>query len=101
MAGHLQALAETEGFEPSVRVNPVRRFSKPLVSATHPRLRLRRSGAIAGALAPINGDARFGPARFRFALPRVHCGESSIPANLSIRIKGGIMGKSFVWGSAA
>ena len=32
-------LAETEGFEPSVRVNPVRRFSKPLVSATHPRLR--------------------------------------------------------------
>ena len=31
-------LAETEGFEPSVRVNPVRRFSKPLVSATHPRL---------------------------------------------------------------
>ncbi len=34
-----QDMAETEGFEPSVRVNPVRRFSKPLVSATHPRLR--------------------------------------------------------------
>ena len=32
-------MAETEGFEPSVRVIPVRRFSKPLVSATHPRLR--------------------------------------------------------------
>src|SRR5438270_4919874 len=32
-------LAETEGFEPSVRESPVRRFSKPLVSATHPRLR--------------------------------------------------------------
>src|SRR4051812_3390868 len=32
-------LAETEGFEPSVREFPVRRFSKPLVSATHPRLR--------------------------------------------------------------
>ena len=32
-------LAETEGFEPSVREYPVRRFSKPLVSATHPRLR--------------------------------------------------------------
>ena len=31
-------LAETEGFEPSIRVNPVWRFSKPLVSATHPRL---------------------------------------------------------------
>ena len=33
------ALAETEGFEPSVGVIPLRRFSKPLVSATHPRLR--------------------------------------------------------------
>ena len=31
-------LAETEGFEPSVPDLPVRRFSKPLVSATHPRL---------------------------------------------------------------
>src|SRR3546814_13550895 len=30
-------LAETEGFEPSVGVIPLRRFSKPLVSATHPR----------------------------------------------------------------
>ena len=36
------ALAETEGFEPSVGVIPLRRFSKPLVSATHPRLRMRR-----------------------------------------------------------
>ena len=34
-------VAETEGFEPSVREFPVRRFSKPLVSATHPRLRMR------------------------------------------------------------
>jgi hypothetical protein len=48
-------VAETEGFEPSVRVIPVRRFSKPLVSATHPRLRMRRSAAIAGACPPING----------------------------------------------
>ena len=32
-------MAETEGFEPSVGVIPLRRFSKPLVSATHPRLR--------------------------------------------------------------
>ena len=31
--------AEREGFEPSVPVYPVRRFSKPLVSATHPPLR--------------------------------------------------------------
>src|SRR5438552_3040053 len=39
-------MAETEGFEPSVREYPVRRFSKPLVSATHPRLqrRLKRRG---------------------------------------------------------
>ena len=36
-----ERLAETEGFEPSVREFPVRRFSKPLVSATHPRLRMR------------------------------------------------------------
>ena len=35
-------LAETEGFEPSVPDLPVRRFSKPLVSATHPRLRMVR-----------------------------------------------------------
>ena len=31
-------VAETEGFEPSVPDLPVRRFIKPLVSATHPRL---------------------------------------------------------------
>ena len=33
-------MAEREGFEPSVPDLPVRRFSKPLVSATHPRLRI-------------------------------------------------------------
>ncbi len=56
------ALAETEGFEPSVRF-PVRRFSKALVSATHPRLRLRRNaGPIAGATGAINrgGKSIFG-----------------------------------------
>ncbi|MCW2798478.1 MAG: hypothetical protein JWM79_3975, partial [Nocardioides sp.] len=37
----IRPLAETEGFEPSVGVIPLRRFSKPLVSATHPRLRAR------------------------------------------------------------
>ena len=41
-------MAETEGFEPSVRVIPVRRFSKPLVSATHPRLRMRSAQAFRG-----------------------------------------------------
>ena len=41
-------LAETEGFEPSVREFPVRRFSKPLVSATHPRLRMRSAQAFRG-----------------------------------------------------
>ena len=30
--------AERERFELSVQVDPVRRFSKPLVSATHPPL---------------------------------------------------------------
>jgi hypothetical protein len=42
----IAVLAETEGFEPSVRVNPVRRFSKPLVSATHPRLQTRAARAL-------------------------------------------------------
>ena len=37
--GRRERLAETEGFEPSVGLNTLRRFSKPLVSATHPRLR--------------------------------------------------------------
>jgi AcrR family transcriptional regulator len=37
-------MAETEGFEPSVPDLPVRRFSKPLVSATHPRLRIAAAG---------------------------------------------------------
>jgi hypothetical protein len=31
--------AEEAGFEPAVQVIPVRRFSKPVVSATHPFLR--------------------------------------------------------------
>ena len=35
-----EKLAEREGFEPSIRVNPVCRFSKPVVSATHPSLLL-------------------------------------------------------------
>ena len=40
----VQHLAETEGFEPSIPVIPVWRFSKPLVSATHPRLRRGAGG---------------------------------------------------------
>ena len=31
-----QALAVRGGFEPPVRLNTVRRFSKPVISATHP-----------------------------------------------------------------
>jgi hypothetical protein len=38
-------LAETERFELSVPDLPVRRFSKPLVSATHPRLRIAAASA--------------------------------------------------------
>ena len=34
--------AEEAGFEPAVQVIPVRRFSKPVVSATHPFLRMGR-----------------------------------------------------------
>ena len=41
-------VAETEGFEPSVPLNGVRRFSKPLVSATHPRLRRCRALGYSG-----------------------------------------------------
>src|SRR5438445_4104794 len=41
VAAAFAEVAETEGFEPSVREFPVRRFSKPLVSATHPRLRVQ------------------------------------------------------------
>ena len=51
-----RGLAETEGFEPSVPDLPVRRFSKPLVSATHPRLR------IAAARAAYNGGWEAGQA---------------------------------------
>lgn len=40
MQSNQKPVAETEGFEPSVPDLPVRRFSKPLVSATHPRLRI-------------------------------------------------------------
>ena len=46
-------MAETEGFEPSVGVIPLRRFSKPLVSATHPRLPSAQYGLERG---PITGE---------------------------------------------
>src|SRR5436190_23851642 len=38
-SGFSGGLAVTEGFEPSVRIYPVQRFSKPPPSATRPRLR--------------------------------------------------------------
>ena len=47
-------MAETEGFEPSVGVIPLRRFSKPLVSATHPRLRRRRLDPIEPRIQSFN-----------------------------------------------
>src|SRR5689334_17451468 len=49
-------MAETEGFEPSVREYPVRRFSKPLVSATHPRLRSGSEPALYRALGGVSTD---------------------------------------------
>ena len=54
-------MAETEGFEPSVREFPVRRFSKPLVSATHPRLRERPGarGLYKAAFARFNLNPRY------------------------------------------
>src|SRR5438445_8305446 len=50
VAAAFAELAETEGFEPSVREFPVRRFSKPLVSATHPRLRMRSAQTVRGTV---------------------------------------------------
>lgn len=43
MAGIVVWLAEREGFEPSVEILSLRRFSKPLPSATRPPLRVRFS----------------------------------------------------------
>ena len=37
-------MAERAGFEPAVRVIPVRRFSKPVLSTTQPSLRTERRG---------------------------------------------------------
>ena len=56
--GAAAMLAETEGFEPSVRNLSLRRFSKPLVSATHPCL---RDGFRATAY--ISGDPIVQPGR--------------------------------------
>lgn len=54
-------VAETEGFEPSVPVNPVRRFSKPLVSATHPRLRITAKAGYSRACAADQQRVRMLP----------------------------------------
>ena len=45
-----RSLAEREGFEPSVRLKTVRRFSKPLLSTTQPPL---RSGPRASRFPPL------------------------------------------------
>src|SRR3954467_7400958 len=47
-------LADREGFEPSVGVIPLRRFSKPLVSATHPRLREAEARPIEAGIGSFN-----------------------------------------------
>src|SRR5688572_26813492 len=59
-------MAETEGFEPSVGVIPLRRFSKPLVSATHPRLRRApRLWAYIGGISKVQpGETARGGAGF-------------------------------------
>ena len=43
-----QRLTERAGFEPAVRLYSVRRFSKPVVSATHPPLQIVADTAAAG-----------------------------------------------------
>ena len=55
-------LAETEGFEPSVPDLPVRRFSKPLVSATHPRLQTWPER-------PLGAGQRLGEKRYNGGFP--------------------------------
>ena len=56
-----EGLAETEGFEPSVPVDPVQRFSKPSPSATRPRLHASRYLWIGRRR--VNGTHRQEPAR--------------------------------------
>ncbi len=66
---HKAEMAETEGFEPSVPDLPVRRFSKPLVSATHPRLRIAAAKrAYSGAGEGRQGGSR--KLRLHFAASR-------------------------------
>lgn len=60
-------LAERGGFEPPVPVIPVRRFSKPLPSATQPPLRIGR--------APGRGPASRAPER----IPPPACNRKQIP----------------------
>ncbi len=50
-------LAETEGFEPSVRLYTVRRFSKPVPSATRPRLRIGRGPLVLALGAQVNAGS--------------------------------------------
>ena len=56
-------LTERAGFEPAVQAVPVRRFSKPLVSATHPPLQAHsQPETTVGHGAPIDKSATFEPA---------------------------------------
>src|SRR5262245_54399731 len=60
MRGHdpvnRETAAEREGFEPSVQVNPIRRLSKPVPSATRPSLPMGGLGDPLGD-PPNAGDA--------------------------------------------
>ena len=64
-------MAETEGFEPSVPDLPVRRFSKPLVSATHPRLRMARRKCDGVGLSGAYSQPGGSPQRLRFGISRL------------------------------
>ena len=83
LATRIEEVAETEGFEPSVRF-PVRRFSKALVSATHPRLRAWRNGAYSEVR---EGDQQAAAGKYSFALPhhRVDPPRHSLPRKPTIR----------------
>jgi hypothetical protein len=71
-------LAETEGFEPSVGVIPLRRFSKPLVSATHPRLRAGAGRAI--TVGPGGGKGAWeGNYQTRLTPNQTHLAARSLP----------------------
>ena len=55
MSVGLTTVAEREGFEPSVEILSLRRFSKPLPSATRPPLRIGFLISYAGLSTRLSG----------------------------------------------